>query len=191
MLLLTLTAGPPVEQTAAKRYVAAWAKGDYAAMHAELGEDDQRAVSLAKFTEAYRDAATIATTTAMRPGKVDKPKDGVVEVPMTVVTRVFRTLRATLRLEFSGADDDKRVAWSPQLVFPGLAAGERLSRKTQLPRRATIFARNGSRARRRPGPHVGDPRRRRLDRRHARPAPAGAPGAPARARLPRRRRRSA
>ncbi len=142
--LLTLTAGPPVEQTAAQRYVAAWAKGDYAAMHAELGEDDMRRVSLASFTKAYRDAATIATTTAIRPGKVDKPKDGVVEVPMTVVTRVFRMLRATLRLPFSGSDANKRVTWSPQLVFPGLAAGERLSRKTQLPRRATIFARNGS-----------------------------------------------
>jgi peptidoglycan glycosyltransferase len=142
--LLTLTAGPPVEQAAAKRYVTAWAKGDYAAMHAELSEDDQRTTTLAKFTAAYREAATMATTTAIRPGKVGKPKDGVVDVPMTVVTRVFRTLRATLRLEFSGADDDRRVAWSPRLVFPGLATGERLSRTTQLPRRATIFARNGS-----------------------------------------------
>ena len=144
-LLLTLTAGAPVEQAAAKRYVAAWAKGDYAAMHTELAADDQRTMSLAKFTQAYRDAATIATTTALRPGDVGKPKDGVVEVPMTVVTRVFRTIRATLRLAFTGSDDNKRVAWSPRLVFPGLAAGERLSRRTQLPRRATIFARNGSR----------------------------------------------
>ena len=143
-LLLTLTAGAPVEQAAAKRYVAAWAKGDYAAMHAELSEDDQRKVSLAKFTEAYREAATIATTTAIRPGEVGTPTDGVVDVPMTVVTRVFRTLRATLRLEFAGSDDDRRVAWSPRLVFPGLADGERLTRRTQLPRRATIFARNGS-----------------------------------------------
>ncbi len=144
VLLLALTGGPPIEQSAAKRYVTAWAKGDYAAMHDELGEDEQRAISLAKFTEAYRDAATVATATAIRPGKVDEPQDGVVEVPMTVVTRVFRTIRATLRLEFTGSDDDRRVAWSPQLVFPGLADGEKLSRKTQLPRRATIFARNGS-----------------------------------------------
>ncbi len=142
--LLTLTAGPPVEQTAAERFVAAWAKGDYAAMHAELGEDDQRRVPLAKFSEAYRAAATTSTAKAIRFGKVGKPKDGVVEVPATVATRVFRTVRATLRLEFSGADDDKRVTWLPRLVFPGLATGETLTRKTQLPRRATILARNGS-----------------------------------------------
>ena len=142
--LLLLTGGSPAEQAAAERFVSAWAKQDFAAMHAELTPADRRAMPLRRFTESYRAAATTATATAFRPGEVGGPADDVVSVPMTVATRIFGTLRAPLRLTFSGADDDRRVAWSPNLVFPGLATGERLERSTQLPRRADILARNGS-----------------------------------------------
>ena len=139
-----LTGGPPPEQAAAERFVTAWEKQDFSAMHAELTPADQRAMPLRRFTESYRAAATTATATTFRAGKVRDPDDGVVSVPMTVSTRVFGTLRAPLRLRFSGEDDDRRVAWSRSLVFPGLASGERLERSTQLPRRADILARNGT-----------------------------------------------
>jgi cell division protein FtsI/penicillin-binding protein 2 len=143
IVLLMLTGGPPAEEAAAQRFVSAWSKGDFAAMHAELTPDDQRATPLARFTDSYRAAATTATTTALRPGPVGGADDGVVSVPMTVSTRVFGTLRAPLRLTFTGEDDDRRIDWSPSLVFPGLSAGRRLERSTQLPRRADILARNG------------------------------------------------
>jgi cell division protein FtsI/penicillin-binding protein 2 len=144
VVLLMLTGGPPVEQAAAQRFVTAWSKGDYAAMHGELSAADQRAVPLARFRDSFRAAATTATATAFRHGKVDGPHDGVVSVPMTVLTRVFGTVRAKLRLTFSGKGDARRVAWSPSLVFPGLATGEQLSRSTRLPRRADILARDGT-----------------------------------------------
>jgi cell division protein FtsI/penicillin-binding protein 2 len=144
IVLLMLTGGPPVEQAAAQRFVTAWSKRDYAAMHAELSAADQRAIPLPTFIESFRAAATTATATAVRAGQVGGPDNGVVSVPMTVVTRVFGTLHAKLRLSFSGDGDAKRVAWSPSLVFPGLALGERLSRTTRLPRRADILARDGT-----------------------------------------------
>lgn len=144
VVLLLLTGGPPAEQAAAKRFVAAWSNNDFAAMHAELTEEDRRAMPLRRFTERYRAAATTATATAFRDGKAGEAQDGVVAVPMTVTTRIFGTLRAPLRLKFAGSDDDMRVDWSPSMVFPGLADGEALTRSTRLPRRATILARNGS-----------------------------------------------
>lgn len=144
VVLLMLTGGPPPEQAAAGRFVAAWEKQDFPAMHAELTPADQRATPLQRFTESYRAAATTATATEFRAGEAGDPDDGVVRVPMTVSTRVFGTLRAPLRLRFAGDGDDRRVAWSPALVFPGLNAGERLERSTQLPRRADILARNGT-----------------------------------------------
>lgn len=144
ILLLLLTGGPPVEQSAAKRFATAWAMSDFAAMHAELSPDDQRALPLRRFVAGYRTAATTATAIAFAHGEVGGADDGVVAVPMTVTTRVFGTLRATLRLKFTGADDERRVDWSPSMVFPGLAEGESLTRSTRLPRRATILARNGS-----------------------------------------------
>jgi cell division protein FtsI/penicillin-binding protein 2 len=143
-VLLTLTGGPPVEEAAAQRFVAAWSKGDFAAMHAELSPADQRAMPVRRFTASFREAATTATATAFRHGEVGGAENDVVSVPMTVTTRIFGTLRAPLRLTFAGDEDDKRVAWSPNIVFPGLEIGERLERSTQLPRRADILARNSS-----------------------------------------------
>jgi peptidoglycan glycosyltransferase len=142
--LLTLAGGEPVEKAVAKRFVAAWERGDYAAMHAELAEQDRRAMPVRRFSEAYREAAATATATTVAHGEVAGPRDGAVHVPMAVSTRVFGTVRATLRLTFAGEGDAKHVNWKPSLVFPGLADGERLARRMSLPRRADILARDGT-----------------------------------------------
>src|SRR5215218_710786 len=142
--LLTLTGGEPAEKAVATRFVAAWARGDYAAMHAELAEQDRRAMPVRRFARAYRRAAATATATAVAHGEVPDPRDGTLSVPMTVSTRVFGTVRATLALTFSGDGEEKHIDWKPALVFPGLADGERLTRHTALPRRADIIARDGT-----------------------------------------------
>jgi len=142
--LLTLTGGPAPEQATAERFVSAWARGDYPAMQAQLSEDDRRSLPVRRFAQSYRTAAATATATAVAHGKVEGPRDGVVSVPMTVRTRVFGTIRASLRLTFSGEGEERRVNWKPNLVFPGVKVGERLERRTELPRRADIIARDGT-----------------------------------------------
>ena len=142
--VLVLTGGEPAERVVAQRFVAAWARGDLPAMRAQLAEQDRQSMTVRRFSDAYRAAATTATTTAIAHGKVGDPRDGVVSVPMRVTTRVFGTLRGTLRLTFSGEGDDKQIRWKPSLVFPGLKVGERLERRTELPRRADILARDGT-----------------------------------------------
>jgi peptidoglycan glycosyltransferase len=144
ILLLAMTGGPPPEKVAAERFVAAWARGDYPAMHAELIESDRRALPVREFSQIYRRAAATATATAYRHGKVGNLHDGVVSVPMAVTTRVFGTVRANLRLTFSGAGAEMRINWARNFVFPGMAEGERLTRITSLPRRADILARDGT-----------------------------------------------
>ena len=143
VVLLALTGGPPAEKLAAERFVAAWARGDFAAMRAELSEEDRRALSARRLAAAYRAAADTATATAVSHGRVGELRGGVISVPMAVTTRVFGTIRAPVRLSFAGEGDEKRVDWQPHLVFPGIAAGERLERRTALPRRADILARDG------------------------------------------------
>ena len=59
------------------------------------------------------------------------------------------SLFGTLSLDFdltisSGGGEGARVVWSPSLAFPGLRPGERLARHTELPRRASLLARDGS-----------------------------------------------
>ncbi|MEA2129115.1 MAG: penicillin-binding protein [Solirubrobacteraceae bacterium] len=144
MLALSLSHSRPVAQVLADRFVSAWARNDYPAMRAELAPADQRRTPLRAFVAAYREAATTATIVSLRPGKAQVPKDGVVSVPVTVLTRAFGPVRATLALPIAGEGDNARVNWAKRLTFPGVARGEQLVRRTQLPRRADILARDGT-----------------------------------------------
>jgi peptidoglycan glycosyltransferase len=141
---LKLTAGPPAAEQRAKRFVTSWQRADYAGMYAELTDAAQRARPIADFTSDYRGATAIATATAFVAGKVGKFENGVVEVPMTIRTRSFGIVHQTLRLPFSGEDDNARIDWSRNLTFPGVRSGEKLDRRMRLPRRADILARDGT-----------------------------------------------
>jgi len=141
-LLFLLTRGPPVEEQRAQRFMAQWARADYAAMHAELTAAARRARPLVAFEADLRRAAATATATQLSHGPVGDLRDGVVNVPTTVTTRAFGAVRATLRLPFAGEGDDARIDWSPYLSFPGVRRGERLARTTRLAPRAAILARD-------------------------------------------------
>ncbi len=70
----------------------------------------------------------------------------MVAVPVRVDTRLFGTLSLdfTVHVIDGRRRRGTRVAWSRSLAFPGLRPGELLSRRTTLPRRATLLARDGS-----------------------------------------------
>jgi penicillin-binding protein A len=133
----------PPEKDVAERFVAAWEKGDYAAMHRLLDEDARRRYPLASFREAYRQSALMATAVGVSAGDPGEPGDGTVPVPVRVRTRIFGTVGGTLRLPFTGDGNAARVDWRPELTFPGVERGQRLSRSTRLPQRATLLARDG------------------------------------------------
>ena len=144
VVLLSKGGGEPTEKLAAERFVSAWARGDYPAMRAEVIEKDRRAMPVRQFAEAYRRAAATATATAVAHGEASELREGVISVPMTVTTRVFGTVRGTVLLTFAGDGEEKQINWKPNLVFPGVRPGERLERRTSLPRRADILARDGT-----------------------------------------------
>jgi penicillin-binding protein A len=132
--------------TLAAHFAAAWARGDYAAMYGELAVDSQRAISAAEFAAAYREAAMLATATGERVTGPPRAATGGVEVvPVRVRTHLFGTLSSSFRLPVvAQGESGSRVSWSRSLAFPGLRAGERLSRHTNLPVRASLLARDGS-----------------------------------------------
>ena len=144
VFVLLVAGGRSAAEVRAERFAAAWARADYAAMHAELTAAARKDRPVESFSADYREATATATATALRPGKTGKLKDGVVSIPMTVTTRVFGTISATLLLPFSGEDDEARVVWARNLTFPGVKRGERLTRRTTLPARASILARDGT-----------------------------------------------
>jgi cell division protein FtsI/penicillin-binding protein 2 len=139
-----IAAGGSDENAAAARFMRAWEQGDYAAMHDELTPDSAKRHSLASFTDAYARARATATVVSLDAGSPSAARtpDGreVASVPVTVRTRAFG--RYSGRVLLPVADDG--VEWSRDLVFPGLASGERLTRTTRAPERAPILARDGT-----------------------------------------------
>ncbi|HEX7609442.1 MAG TPA: penicillin-binding transpeptidase domain-containing protein [Solirubrobacteraceae bacterium] len=138
--------GTSAETSLAASYTRAWTRGDYAAMYANLDAASRRAVSAGDFAADYEQALRTATASGMRiAGNAREGAGGVVIVPVKVSTRLFGELSLDYAIKVSEAGGEgARVAWSRSLVFPGLRAGEQLTRTTTLPRRAPLLARDGS-----------------------------------------------
>jgi hypothetical protein len=140
-VIVGASVGEDASQRAAQRFTAAWERGDYARMWALTDDDTRRRNTTAAFAARYRAAAETATQSAIRFGRPRGARDGAVEVPVVVATRLWGPVRTTVRVPVSGDGDAARVQWSGALLFPGLLAGERLRRETELPPRGTLLAR--------------------------------------------------
>jgi cell division protein FtsI/penicillin-binding protein 2 len=127
----------PAEQDRAQRFAKAWEQGDYASMYAQLTDADRARVSRLRFATAYQDTMRTATATRVVAGKPRKDGDGY-RVPVSFDTRVFGTIAGEITVPVSGGGID----WSRSMLFPGLAAGERLRRVTRMAPRATLLARD-------------------------------------------------
>jgi cell division protein FtsI/penicillin-binding protein 2 len=62
---------------------------------------------------------------------------------MVVDTKLWGTLRETLVVPLRGSGSSARVRLAPQVLFPGLRAGEALHRTIVLPARGTLLAADG------------------------------------------------
>ncbi|MCW2954753.1 MAG: penicillin-binding protein transpeptidase [Conexibacter sp.] len=132
------------QRRTAQQFATLWASGDYARMYDLIDDAARRTVTRAAFTDAYRTASRTATIRSVQVGPVQRPTSDGYPVVVTVRTRVFGTLRGVLVVPLSGDGSKRRVAWARRLVFPGLRAGEQLTRATQLAPRATLEARDGT-----------------------------------------------
>jgi cell division protein FtsI/penicillin-binding protein 2 len=123
------------EAPTAQRFLEAWEHDDYAAMHAELTTEARSAYPLARFRSIYERAAETATLTGLSAGEVSE-RDDVATAPVRMKTRIFGQPDGQLSLPLS----DDRIAWTPNLTYPGLRPDEHLSRRTRAPQRAAILA---------------------------------------------------
>ncbi|HEX2103231.1 MAG TPA: penicillin-binding transpeptidase domain-containing protein [Solirubrobacteraceae bacterium] len=127
----------PSAQRSAERFAAAWQRGDYAAMYSELSERERARVRRSAFTSAYQRALHTATARRVVAGPTRRDGDAY-RIPVRIDTRIFGTIRGAVRVPVG----DAGVDWSRDLVFPGLRRRERLSRRTWLPERAALLARD-------------------------------------------------
>jgi penicillin-binding protein A len=130
----------------ADRFASAWTQGNYLDMYSDITASSQHAISPSEFAHVYERALTVATATRMRlAGAPHAAPDGEVAIPVRVYTRLFGTLSLPFNIKVTEAGNaGPRVVWSHSLEFPGLRAGELLSRDTSLPQRAPLLARDGS-----------------------------------------------
>ena len=127
----------PADQDRAQRFADAWARGDYAAMYSQISDTDRQRLSRLKFVNAYQQTMRTATAARVITGKPRKSR-GDYRLPVTVQTRAFGTVTGDVVMPIS----DAGIGWSRAMMFPGLAAGERLRRVTKMPPRATLLARD-------------------------------------------------
>jgi cell division protein FtsI/penicillin-binding protein 2 len=129
----------------AEDFAKAWAHRDYAAMYGDIDAVSRRELPAGALAAAYRATARTATETGMTVvGAAHSQPDGAIAVPVRVRTRLWGTLHELLRMRVVEGEGGSRVSWSRALLFPGLRAGETLSRQTSLPARAALQARDGS-----------------------------------------------
>jgi peptidoglycan glycosyltransferase len=129
----------------AEQYARAWTHGDYATMYDDIEATAQRQMSASTFAGAYQRAARTATETSLAvTGSAHVGPHGEISVPMLVNTRIWGALKETLFMNVQDGPGGERVIFSRSLLFPGLLAGESLSRHMTLPPRATLLARDGS-----------------------------------------------
>ena len=109
-------------EQAGKNFAAAWEKGDYSEMYAQLTPRAREDYTLSKFRRAFDQTAGTATATKVETGEVEEDGDSV-KIPVTASTRVFGPVKGDLVLPVS----DGKINWTPSLTFPGSVRTRRSS----------------------------------------------------------------
>ena len=138
------TTGGPSERDAVQRFAHAWDRGDWAAMRRETTSDVQSHYPARSFARRYAAAEQTATETSVRTGKPKDDGNGNWRLPVVVQTSAFGPVRGDVALKVVKDGDVAAIAWTPSLVFPGLAGRETLTRTTEMPARGDLLARDGT-----------------------------------------------
>lgn len=134
---------PEPGERAVERFARAWERGDHAAMYETLSEPARRRISERRLTRTYRQTATMATIQRVETAAPSRAGDAWL-LPVAVKTQIFGTLKGRVRLPVAGSGERSGIDWTAAAALPGLRAREKLSRKTELPGRAAILARDGT-----------------------------------------------
>jgi peptidoglycan glycosyltransferase len=125
------------------RYVRAWAHDDVVQMYSMLDSRSRARTSEPAFAHELEDAADTATATSVVPLHVGSRRGDSISVRMRVATKLWGTLNEELAVPLSGSGSSARVRLAPQMLFPGLRAGEQVHRLIRLPPRGTLLASDG------------------------------------------------
>jgi len=141
----TPTPTPPPAEEAARAFLEAWEKGDYALMYGLLSPSARASIDMEKFERIYRDVAAEATITSISASITsvlqESPKAQVayhvtMETTLVGSIEVDNAMTLTLEGERWGVD------WSSGLIFPELP-GNFVHLEARTPERGSIYDRHG------------------------------------------------
>ncbi|MFN8151985.1 MAG: penicillin-binding transpeptidase domain-containing protein [Solirubrobacterales bacterium] len=128
------------EKDAVVQFGDAWEQGDLDAMYAQVSPAAQDEYDFDAFKAAYDEAAQTATVQGVDAGETrsapDQDGKQVIALPVDVQTTAFGTVSGEIGMPVS----EGKIDWRPDLVFPGLTEGAKLTRQTQSAPRAPILA---------------------------------------------------
>lgn len=131
------------ERAVLERFVREWRQHQYTRMYSLLTPFWQHRISSTEFIAEFQGAAQIATLRDISAARLTSVQPRLARASVTARTWVFGTLRKTLEIPLAGSGGGTRVRFSSSLLFPGLAPGELLDRRSTLGRRGTLLAENG------------------------------------------------
>jgi Penicillin binding protein transpeptidase domain/Penicillin-binding Protein dimerisation domain len=138
-----IAGGDGADLSAARRFAQDWERQDFAAMYDEISATAAKRYPLAEFVDDYgraQQTATAARVTTGDPTAAELGGHQAAALAVSFDTHAFGRIDGRVVLPLAG----DKIAWSPNLVFPGLAPGERLVRNARVPERAPIVARDGT-----------------------------------------------
>jgi penicillin-binding protein 2 len=162
-LVLTLTAGcagplalfqpeptptpvPPRADLVALNFFKAWGRGDFGALYDLLSANSQAGLTreelIAFFSQVYDDAGIYAASVEMR-AVLQKTDEAQVAYHVSYDSGAVGRFEADNTLPLTLESEAWRVKWSPTIIWPQLAPGNRFKIVEQLPSRGNIYDRNG------------------------------------------------
>jgi penicillin-binding protein 2 len=132
----------PSADGAAQAYLAAWGRGDYAAMYSLLTPTSHQALSLAQFEAQYTRPmleATVTQVDAQLQSLLHQGNQASATFFAGWQTRLFGPINANNQMKLRFEGDRWGVDWQPTLVLPQLGHGVSLAFLGEQPARGNIY----------------------------------------------------
>ncbi|MDY7040839.1 MAG: NTF2-like N-terminal transpeptidase domain-containing protein, partial [Chloroflexota bacterium] len=142
----TPTPVPGRAEEIAKAFLTAWERNDYGLMYGLLTPSSQATITQEGLANTYQAVATEATITHIRTqlrAALQEGEQAQVAYAVTMDTALLGPLEAENEMTLHYEGGRWGVAWSPQLIFRQLTAGNLVHLTLRAPSRANIYDRNG------------------------------------------------
>ncbi len=141
------TATPaPTPEGAARAYLEAWSRADYAAMYGLLTAESQAALPPGDFEAQYRailDSMTGISVTAQIGAVAGEAESARVAAHLVFSTAVLGHVETDVALDLKSQGGQWRVVFAPTIIWPDLVNGQKLYTAPLAPERGVIYDRNG------------------------------------------------